>query len=162
MGSTVPDLHGNKVVHAAAGDSHLVLVLEDGTARAFGDNSSDQTHVPDLHGNAVIQAAAQDHTVLVLTPKDYILTLTLTLDAIVVLNVAGETMGSYEYSEEGTVEKVRVDMSAKTGLTAKLVSQEGVMLDNCFDAVILHANINWIDFQSSQAGKELGGASGTK
>ena len=117
--TTLPDLDGNKVMQAAAGFSHTVLVLEDGSVRAFGHNGFGQTTLPDLDGNKVMLAAAcNNHNVLVLKPN-CILTLTLTANAIVVLNMSGEVMGSYKYCEEATVAKIRFDMSAKTGLTAR-------------------------------------------
>ena len=51
---------------SAAGGFHTVLVLEDGTVRAFGDNECGQTDVPDLAGVKVVQASAGGcHTVLV-------------------------------------------------------------------------------------------------
>ena len=56
-----------KVVQASAGGSHTVLVLQDGTVRAFGKNDYGRTDVPELGGVKVVQASAgAAHTVLVL------------------------------------------------------------------------------------------------
>ena len=44
------NLKGRKVLQVAAGAVHTVLVLEDGTAVAFGGNHYGQTKVPDLKG----------------------------------------------------------------------------------------------------------------
>lgn len=65
----MPDLAGKKVIQASAGGGHTVLVLEDGTVRAFGDKEDGQATVtvPDLAGKKAMQAAAGfGHFVLVL------------------------------------------------------------------------------------------------
>ena len=63
----VPALEGKRCVQLAAGLSHTVLLLEDGTAHPFGYNTSGQCAVPDLGGKRCIQlAAVVDHTVLLL------------------------------------------------------------------------------------------------
>lgn len=57
----------NKVVQAAAGWKHTVLVMENGTVRTFGCNEHGQSTAPRLDGRQVVQACAGGyHTVLVL------------------------------------------------------------------------------------------------
>jgi hypothetical protein len=63
----IPDLGGKKVIHATAGGCYTVLVMDDGTVRAFGANDHMRAELPHLRHENVIHAAAGDgHTVLVL------------------------------------------------------------------------------------------------
>ena len=56
----------SNVVAIAAGRAHGLALLSDGTIRAWGDNSLDQTKVPNLPVKAIAIAAGSDHSIALL------------------------------------------------------------------------------------------------